>query len=1241
VCTPRSGSISSQTAACEAQDRALETTSLWWPIIVPGGPLGVASAWVDIETVDAEVQAAERTALRATRPVFTMRDAPDRYLLLPRESTTVEGVGPGERQVAKVVFEYDADDLPRLEKAWIVGEKYAVTARGHDPHTGLVLWVQKPEQYGRDPGVPDDLRVRTTFGYDAFAVHVASVANELGHEVLQTHDLGTGTLMSTLGPNAWVDPGCVPDCPPSRETTAFRIDGFGRVLETWVSELDPERGYVLHLASETAYHDTPGTWLTVEERAYQVFGDATSVVRARIEVDASGLVLSSRALGATPGEDAVTYFGYTPRGELETARGPDPASDAALVEIRWRYDGQGREVEVTRPDGTGTATQYVGREVWVEELVTGDPGEPVARTRMAYDVLGNLVAVREWQGAEGWATTSYEYDALGRMARIADPDGIVTALRHDGGGRRTHLERAGGTWEYHHDLNGNQTTIVAPFVDNPLPYTTSIAYDDLDRPVSRIQGARDLSAEEVNLFGDGTATWKYDHGVNGVGRLASSSINTGTGGSLDRQFEYDARGNVVVEELRFKIWNGRFADKRTIRREVGALGQLVSVEQADALGSGEGTRIAVDYDVQGRPWAARWVNRPGPADPGRQMLAELSYSRAGMPVLRRAASDLHRQRWTYDRLGRLQRTAVEARRSATSPWQPAASQDFGYFASDDLATLETLLRVGGVEHTEKWRFAYDDRHQLVSARVKDKPVMAVSYTAGGRLRTAFADYGGDTRRAFTYVYNTPGEGDPETVGTILDEGVPAWELSWDRAGNLRRLGTRATYRYDGADDLREARRGAGAGSSREGPMREVYWYEADGRRRLALTFDAGGEPARLRLWFGDTEIHYDGAGSVTETQVHVSLGAPIARIVDRADVEYTFHGHRHDLLLIVDDDGAATTGFAYTPWGEAVETVGAPSLDHRRRFNGKESDLATGLSYYGFRYYDPFLMLWTQADPLYRFAPDAAWTEPRRANLYTFVLNNPLRYYDPDGLAPWYERTFNVVVGYAEAKIGAALCVSVVGCILGGGMVLDGADRVQSGLTGGKRAIPLIIDKGGEAAGLSPGTRQHAIMVYDSAMGGLTMAGGFSLMGSTAAAGVSVARTTVSQAEASAIAEKNLQLVKNVQASTTVRTTSGAARGAAQATGQLHHAISRPIHRALQQHPVLRGTYQARDPRFVLRAADKAAHRGYQQWHRALDKEVVNWLRANEAATPAQFETYLRSLYQRPDLVQRFPVGFQ
>ena len=100
-----------------------------------------------------------------------------------------------------------------------------------------------------------------------------------------------------------------------------------------------------------------------------------------------------------------------------------------------------------------------------------------------------------------------------------------------------------------------------------------------------------------------------------------------------------------------------------------------------------------------------------------------------------------------------------------------------------------------------------------------------------------------------------------------------------------------------------------------------------------------------------------------------------------------------------------------------------------------------------------------------------------------------------------------------------------------------------------------------------------------------------------------------------------------------------AARGVTQLTGQIHHGISRTVHKALEAHPNLRGIYSARDPRFVTQAEDLAAHRGYDTFHRNLDAEVAGWVRANPSATQAQFESYLRGVYQRPDVLERFPNG--
>jgi Pretoxin HINT domain len=94
--------------------------------------------------------------------------------------------------------------------------------------------------------------------------------------------------------------------------------------------------------------------------------------------------------------------------------------------------------------------------------------------------------------------------------------------------------------------------------------------------------------------------------------------------------------------------------------------------------------------------------------------------------------------------------------------------------------------------------------------------------------------------------------------------------------------------------------------------------------------------------------------------------------------------------------------------------------------------------------------------------------------------------------------------------------------------------------------------------------------------------------------------------------------------------------------GDDHHVISTPIGNAIKKHGTLRGKYKPRDPRFIAEAVNKAAHNGYQDWHRLLDEEIERWLKHpdNINATPAEFEEWLHWRYSRRDLLKRFPNGF-
>jgi hypothetical protein len=131
----------------------------------------------------------------------------------------------------------------------------------------------------------------------------------------------------------------------------------------------------------------------------------------------------------------------------------------------------------------------------------------------------------------------------------------------------------------------------------------------------------------------------------------------------------------------------------------------------------------------------------------------------------------------------------------------------------------------------------------------------------------------------------------------------------------------------------------------------------------------------------------------------------------------------------------------------------------------------------------------------------------------------------------------------------------------------------------------------------------------------------------------------VTQAEAVRLKEEAHEQ-EDAKTAETVEAEGKAAPEPPDCQGQNHHVISRPIAKRLERHDTLGGLYEPRDERFVAKARDSESHCGYQKWHRDVDLEVMKWLRDHQKATPKQFETFLRELYNRPEMLKRFPNGF-
>jgi RHS repeat-associated protein len=110
-----------------------------------------------------------------------------------------------------------------------------------------------------------------------------------------------------------------------------------------------------------------------------------------------------------------------------------------------------------------------------------------------------------------------------------------------------------------------------------------------------------------------------------------------------------------------------------------------------------------------------------------------------------------------------------------------------------------------------------------------------------------------------------------------------------------------------------------------------------------------------------------------------------------SNLRYVSRNHLTGTALITDTSESQVGSIKFYPYGSTWSSTG--TIDTERKFTGQRLDSATGLYYYGARYYDPGIGRFISADTI---VPDFA--NPQSLNRYTYVLNNPLKYTDPTGM---------------------------------------------------------------------------------------------------------------------------------------------------------------------------------------------------------------------------------------------------
>ncbi|MGH9532896.1 MAG: RHS repeat-associated core domain-containing protein [Terriglobales bacterium] len=197
-------------------------------------------------------------------------------------------------------------------------------------------------------------------------------------------------------------------------------------------------------------------------------------------------------------------------------------------------------------------------------------------------------------------------------------------------------------------------------------------------------------------------------------------------------------------------------------------------------------------------------------------------------------------------------------------------------------------------------------------------------------------------------------------------------------------------------------------------------YDAENRLTIAagVTYTYDGDGKRVKksngklYWTGmgsDTLAESDVAGVLGDEHVYFN-GKRVARRTSAAVVYYYFGDHLGTSRKITNATGTVCYDADYYPYGG--ERVNLNTCAQNYKFTGKERDGESGLDYFIARHYSSNLGRFLQPDefaggPVDAFSsndpappaslPYADITNPQSLNKYSYTINSPLRYTDPNG----------------------------------------------------------------------------------------------------------------------------------------------------------------------------------------------------------------------------------------------------
>ncbi|MGD2249992.1 MAG: RHS repeat-associated core domain-containing protein, partial [Candidatus Methanofastidiosia archaeon] len=775
-----------------------------------------------------------------------------------------------------------------------------------------------------------------------------------------TNELGSGTTSTTIPAASFAQ---------GLNTLQFKESNTYSTKFDWVLYID--QGY------------TPEEYVTTY--TYDTYGNMTSSTDANgnttfYEYDSHYLYLTSVTDALNHTVQSTRDFPTGLVTSIQNAQGNT---------VSFEYDISGRvtkrvnldltEVKAVYDDFNNAVTVYDELDHYITSYYDGlnrltkiqyfSDTEPITET-YTYNYLGKQKTYTDFGGD----VYTYEYDAVGRPTKMINPDATFSLIEYDNTtNTATIYDENQHKKEYHSDWVGNLIW-VKEYIDAVNYYFTQYTYDSAGNLTSFTDANQNTTHYRYNsLFGVTSVlypdlteeTFVYDAAGNCVQKTDFNGSTVLTYNALYQLIEavnpdstsvtyaYDENGNCITMTdstgstvYTYDTRNRLTSETRTIEGvpypvsyQYDAASRLVSLEYPDH------TTITYEYDDLNR-----LTTIPGYAEftyntdsllskmvYNNGTITDFYYDTRNRPVTlhtEKNDTDILLMNYHYDPVGNI--TQADFNRRSDQQW---------------------------IQSTEI--FQYDSLDRVVSAE-GDYGLLEYSYDSVGNrisLNTLFYSYNSMNElisisdgTAFTY------DGNGNTI--TKTDGINTWSYTYDTKNLLIQVEKNqqviAHYEYDG-NGYR---------------IKKTEWVESVQDYQTIIYIYSGSAVIYEKNLTTEKEASY----------IHGPAGLLCKNVNGLTDYYHT--DHLGSTRLITDESGNPVTDIQYTPFGETITQE-----EERFLYTGKEKD-ATGLYYYGARYYDPAMGRFLTRDPV-----TGKTYNPQSLNRYIYCLNNPLKYVDPAGLS--------------------------------------------------------------------------------------------------------------------------------------------------------------------------------------------------------------------------------------------------